>query len=145
MNKDFEVRIAVLGDLNPIAHADWLLKPNRLREKIERREIIVCDDDGQITGLLRYSWFWEIIPFIDFLWVEEGFRGERRASRMIARLEEETEGRNHWMIMTSTQSNEAGQGFFRKAGFADAGGFSMRSRPFELLLIKYLEEKRQGP
>lgn len=139
MNDRFKIRFAEEKDLVWVGFADFLYEEAAQRQKIDRKEIIVCDDDGRITGVLRYSMFWDYIPFINFIWVEEGFREERRASSMIRFLEEETRGRNYQRIMTSTQSNENAQGFFRKSGFLDAGGFAMQGQnALELIMIKYL-------
>jgi GNAT superfamily N-acetyltransferase len=143
MKEDLQIRFAEQRDWDQLVYADWFPDHEKLQEKIARREMVVCDEGGQITGLLRYSWFWGYLPFIDLIWVEEGFRREGRASRLLARLEEETKGKNHKMIFTSTQSNEDGQNFFRKAGFIDSGGFVIRGAPFELIMIKYLSEAEQ--
>jgi len=143
MKVDPQIRFAEEQDWDQLIYADWLPDHAKLHEKISRHEIIVCDESGQITGLLRYSWFWGYLPFIDLIWVEEGFRREGRASRLLARLEEETKEKNDKMILTSTQSNEDGQNFFRKTGFIDSGGFVMRGAPFELIMIKYLSEAEQ--
>jgi N-acetylglutamate synthase-like GNAT family acetyltransferase len=138
MKKDLQIRFAEERDWDQLVHADWFSDHEKLHEKIARQEIIVCDEPGQITGLLRYSWFWGYLPFIDLIWVEEGFRREGRATCLLARLEEVTNEKNHNMIFTSTQSNENGQLFFRKTGFIDSGGFVIRGEPFELFMIKYL-------
>ena len=143
MKVNSQIRFAEEQDWDQLIYADWFPDHEKLHEKISRHEIIVCDESGQITGLLRYSWFWGYLPFIDLIWVEEGFRRQGRASLLLARLEEETKEKNHKMIFTSTQSNEDGQSFFRKAGFIDSGGFVIRGAPFELIMIKYLSEAEQ--
>lgn len=142
MNLDSQVRLANKDDLDQVRSNELGVAPELIELKIERKEMIVCDDAGQITGILRFQWFWDYLPFINFLWVEEGFRRERRAKRMIQKLEEITHGRNYQRIMVSTQSNETTQDFYRAVGFEDAGGFTMRDQPFELIMIKYLESKQ---
>lgn len=131
------IRYAEPDDLSGISYADWLGK-ERLEEKIERREIFVFSDGDQITGILRFNWFGDYLPFINFLWVEEGFQREGRGSRLIGKLEEETRAKNYAMILASTQSNKTDQEFFRKVGFEDIGSFSVRAEPSELIMVKYL-------
>ena len=63
---------------------------------------------------------------------------------MIQKLEEITRGKNYQRILTSTQSNERAQDFYRAVGFEDAGGFTMRDQPFELIMIKYTEPKQNN-
>jgi N-acetylglutamate synthase-like GNAT family acetyltransferase len=140
MKNEATVRFARLEDLSQLKAADWLSNESKILEKIERNEIIVIDEAGQITGLLRYSWFWDYLPFINLIWVEEGFRREGRATRLIQRLEEASKGINGGMILASTQSDEDGQKFFRKVGFIDSGGFAMKGQAFELIMIKYIDK-----
>lgn len=137
--------MATSADFDEVRANELGLAPELIETKIERGEVIVCDDAGQITGILRFQWFWDHLPFINYLWVEEGFRGEGRAKGMIQKLEEITCGKNYLRILASTQSNESAQDFFRAVGFEDAGGFTMRDQPFELILIKYLEPTRNKP
>jgi ribosomal protein S18 acetylase RimI-like enzyme len=139
MKTDPQVRIATTADLEQVLSNELGLEPGVIESKIERGEVIVCDDAGQITGILRFQWFWDYLPFINYLWVEEGFRREGRGRRLIQALEEITHGKNYQRIMTSTQSNESAQDFYRALGFQDAGGFTMRDRPFELIMIKYTD------
>ena len=42
------------------------------------------------------------------------------------------------LVMTSTQSNEDAQHFYRKLNYQDAGGFVLPKEPMELIFIKNL-------
>jgi len=138
MNQLTQIRLAGKEDLDQITKRELAIGADVIENKIGLGEVIVTDDCGQITGILRFSWFWDYLPFINYLWVEEGFRHEQRASRMIQKLEEITEGKNYQTILTSTQADETAQNFYRKIGFEDAGGFTMHDQPFELIMIKYI-------
>ncbi len=140
MNQSTDIRLAGKEDLDQITKNELAIGADVIETKIKLGEVIVTDDGGQITGILRFSWFWDYLPFINYIWVEEGFRHVHRASRMIQKLEEITEGRNYPAIMTSTQADEAAQNFYRKIGFEDAGGFTMHRQAFELIMIKYMKE-----
>ena len=138
------IRKAEVGDLSDIVYADFLGR-EIVSEKIRRGEILVCREDRQITGVLRYSWFLDYLPIINFLWVEEGVRNEGRASRLICRLEHETERSNYGMILAATWSDQRDQNFYRKVGFRDIGGVAFRGEPTELILVKdLLEEEEAG-
>lgn len=142
MNQATHIRLAVKEDLDQVKANELTIGGDIVETKIELGEVIVADDDGQVTGILRFSWFWDYLPFISYIWVEEGFRHEHRASKMIEKLEEITAGRNWQKVMTSTQADEKAQNFYRAVGFEDAGGFTMRDQPFELIMIKYLGPKQ---
>jgi len=141
MNESTHIRLAVKNDVDQVKRNELTIAGDVIETKIELGEVIVADDDRQITGILRFSWFWDYLPFISYIWVKEGFRNEYRASKMIKKLEEITAGRNYQRIMTSTQADETAQNFYRAVGFEDAGGFTMRDQPFELIMIKYLEPR----
>ena len=144
MNQSTHIRLARKEDLDQITKSELAIGAGVIEKKIEMGEVIVTDDGGQITGILRFSWFWDYLPFINYLWVEEGFRHEKRASRMIQKLEEITEGKNYQTILTSTQADETAQNFYRKIGFEDAGGFTMHGHPFELIMIKYINHEQNN-
>lgn len=134
----YNIRCAELEDLPQLFSLDWLSDSEKIERKIASREIFVGTDGGRITGILRYSWFWDQLPFINLLWIEEDSRREGRGLALVEFLIEETEGRNSGKVLTSTQSNEEAQNFWRRIGFEDAGGFVLKGQPFELLMIKYL-------
>ena len=140
MNPSTHIRIATKEDLDQVKINELAIGAGVIENKIELGEVIVADDGGKITGILRFSWFWDFLPFINYIWVEEGFRHKHRASRMIRKLEEITVGKNHQTIMTSTQADDSAQNFYRKVGFEDAGGFTMHRQAFELIMIKYMKE-----
>jgi len=145
MNNDADVRLATTADIGQVRSHETGLAAEVIEAKIVNGEVIVCDDAGQITGILRFQWFWDYLPFINYLWIEEGFRREGRATAMIQKLEQLTRGKNYERILVSTQSNERAQDFYRAVGFEDAGGFTMRGQPFELIMIKYLEPNQNTP
>lgn len=138
MNETREIRIAELADLSELSVMDHLLDSERVQEKIRRREILVCHEGERVIAFLRYSWFWDLLPFINLIWVEEEFRRERLGSLLIEKLAEETQEKNYKMILTSTQSNEDAQNFYRRIGFVDSGGLTIKGEPLELLMINYL-------
>ena len=63
----------------------------------------------------------------------------------MTRWEREMAALGHDMVMTSTQSDETAQHFYRKLGYRDSGGFTTdipgHEQPLELIFIKGLERK----
>ena len=49
-----EYRIAAHGDVDEIASLD-ALSPERLRQKVEREELLVAIDQGRLVGSLRFG------------------------------------------------------------------------------------------
>jgi GNAT superfamily N-acetyltransferase len=81
-----------------IQHADlsdlvWLKKNDRhvsaavLKSKIVSREVYVIREEGKIAGWLRYSLFWDEYPFINMLYLLDGYRGRGIGSVFLPPLE----------------------------------------------------------
>ena len=107
-----------------------------------RGYIILC---GALPiGILRYNLFWDSIPFLTLIFLDERFRGRGAGTMAVRFWESEMRALGHAMVMTSTQVDEAAQHFYRKLGYTDSGALFLDQTPFdqplELLMIKILDE-----
>ena len=96
--------------------------------------------EGEPIGLMRWSLFWDSIPFCNLLYVKDGFQRMGFGRRLTAHWEMDMRARGYDLVMTSTQVDETAQHFYRKLGYRDAGGFAVDipgyAQPLELILIK---------
>ncbi len=99
--------------------------------------------EGRPVGLLRWSLFWNSIPFCDLLIIRDGERRKGHGRALMAFWEADMRRRGYDLVMTSTQSDEEAQHFYRKLGYRDCGSFEL---PFsgheqspELILAKATE------
>ncbi len=129
------IRQARMNDSPWLAKHDRHLSEEAVETKIERGEIYVAEGDD-IVGWLRFSLFWDFIPFMNMLFVLEPFRGQGIGSALTDHWEEEMIRRGYPDLMTSTLSDELAQHFYRKRGYRDIGGFIMPGEALELLLFK---------
>lgn len=124
------------------AHLAWLKARDRhiseaaLKKKILDQEIIIIESESGPLGWLRFGFFWDSIPFMNMLCVEEARRGEGIGKRLVQFWERDMRAKNHELVMTSSQSDEDAQHFYRKLGYVDAGSFTLPGEPVELLFIK---------
>jgi len=49
------------------------------------------------------------------------------------------------VVLTSTQSNESAQHFYRRLGYRDAGGLLLPEEPLEILFVKYIGTRAKLP
>ena len=82
--------------------------------------------------------FWDNTPFMNLLYLLDGYRGTGLGRAMVAHWEQQMRAAGHTMVMTSTQANEEAQGFYRRLGYQDVGGFLLPGEAYELILIKML-------
>jgi ribosomal protein S18 acetylase RimI-like enzyme len=142
MGEEQDMRIGFAGeeDYGYLAKHDRHVRPEMLREKIGRGEVIVLRNGEGRAGWLRYGYFWDELPFVNMLWVEEEYRGKGLGRRLIEFWEDEMRRLGHERVMTSSMSNEAAQHFFRRLGYRDCGALLLPSEPVEIVFIKAMVE-----
>ncbi|MBN2354263.1 MAG: GNAT family N-acetyltransferase [Spirochaetales bacterium] len=134
-----EIRFATAADFGALRRLDYRVAPDHLSDKIGRREIIVAFEDD-VVGWLRFGLFWDSIPFMNLLFLLDEFRGKRIGTRLVGFWESEMKKRGFQRVMTSTQSNETAQHFYRKLGYTEIGGMKLPEEPFELFFLKKIGE-----
>ncbi len=73
---------------------------------------------------------------------ESDFKTLHQYDRHICEAELLKDG--HKMVLTSTQSDEQGQFFYRKLGYRDCGALLLPDEPLEILMLKQLRNVNKG-
>jgi ribosomal protein S18 acetylase RimI-like enzyme len=73
------------------------------------------------------------------LYLLEGNRRKGIGKRLVKHWEEIMKGKGYKDVLTSTQSNEEGQHFYRKIGYIEIGGFKYLKEPYEIIFHKELD------
>ena len=130
-------------------HAFWFTLDRHLCDeafthKVRDQMGYVLTVDSEPIGLLRWSLFWDNIPFCNLLYVVDDHQRKGLGRRLAAYWEKDMRTRGYDLVMTSTQSDEEAQHFWRKLGYRDCGGLTLpfpgHEQPLELILGKTLEE-----
>ncbi len=132
------IEAATDADLDFLPANDQHVSLDMLRRKVDAGEVLIARVDGEPVGWLRYGWFWDEIPFMNMLLVLDAARGQGIGSRLVSAWEARMCAAGHARVMTSTQSDETAQHFYRKLGYVDAGALLLPDEPAELLFIKSL-------
>lgn len=137
--------------VHQVTNADrafWFSLDRHLNEAEFERKVregmgYVLTLEGRPIGILRWSLFWDSIPFCNLLYVEKGYQRKGFGRRLTAHWEQDLRARGYDLVLTSTQSDEAAQHFWRKQGYIDCGGLTLpfpgHAQPMELILGKPLE------
>jgi Acetyltransferases len=111
----------------------------------DKRGYVLCDDEKPI-GIMRYNLFWDTVPFLTLICIDETCRKKGFGRQAMLYWENEMRGLGYDMIMTSTRVDEEAQHFYRKLGYIDRGGIFLENTPFEqpqeLFLLKVLSDFR---
>ena len=118
-----------------MAESEFLLKVR------DRRGYIINDSDTPV-GIMRYHLFWDNTPFLTLIYLEETHRKKGFGRQAMQFWESEMAALGYGMVMTSTQSDEQAQHFYRKLGYKDSGCLILDNAPYkqplELLMVKTL-------
>lgn len=109
-----------------------------LLNKINNRQILIAEVEGNDIAYLRFGYFWDNIPFMNLLFVEVNSRKKGVGKRLVQYWEVEMHKLGHSLVLTSTLSNENAQHFYRKLNYRDAGGFTLPGAPLEIIFLKEL-------
>lgn len=148
MNND-TIRLATEADLQALAELDPHIPPERLEACVREGWVYVLYRNGEggaplsdpAVGLLRYSLFWQTIPFLDLLFLREPDRGHGHGRRMMARWEHDMARLGYRYVMLSTQADETAQFFYERLGYQRVGAFlPPEQEADELMFIKKLSK-----
>jgi ribosomal protein S18 acetylase RimI-like enzyme len=133
-----EIRLAVAKDKKQILKYDCNIHHNKVGECIYNGLVDVLCDEGKIVGVLRYNLFWQSIPFLDLIYIDEAYRGQGWGTRMMADWEETMKRMGYSYVMLSTQEDETSKFFYEKIGYRRIGAFLLPEQEADELM--YLKE-----
>lgn len=146
------IELAQGKDKQKIAKLDCHIPSPRLSECVGNGQVYVLKDDsikngGQnypVVGVLRYSLFWQTIPFLDLLYIDEAYRNRGFGTQMMCKWEETMSMMGYQYVMTSTQSDEDAWKFYEKLGYRKTGGFfPPEQEAEEWIYVKQLGEANE--
>ncbi len=131
------VKIASEKDLTFLQTHDRHLSPEELEYLVKRHRVYLAEQNGVPVGWLRWNLFWDNIPFMNMLYILEEYRKQGIGRALVSFWEQEMQEQGYRFVLTSSQSDEQGQYFYRKLGFADTGALLLRNEPLEIVFVKY--------
>ena len=112
-----------------------------MRKVRDKRGYLLLADEKPI-GIMRYNLFWDSLPFLTLIDIDEINRKKGFGRQALLHWEREMREKGYPMTMTSTQVNEQAQHFYRRLGYVDRGSLFLDhtplAQPQEMFLIKVL-------
>ena len=130
------IRYANIKDLDILKKYDKHISNEELANSINLNRILVVYEEDEFIGWLRYNLFWDNIPFMNMLYFLEGERRKGYGRKLVEFWEKEMASKGYKFVLTSTQSNEESQFFYRKIGYIDTGSLLLPNEPLEIILFK---------
>lgn len=132
------IAFAVESDYTYLAAQDHHLRPARLAQKIARSEIIMLFDDERPIGWLRFGYFWDELPFMNLIYIEEAYRRRGYGAQLIAFWEDAMRRQDYKSVLTSSLANEQAQHLYRRLGYTDCGALLLPNEALEIIFLKRL-------
>lgn len=130
------IRYATSQDYELLRKYDKHVSNEVLMDCIDNNKIIVMFENNNFIGWLRYNFFWDNTPFMNMLYFLESERGKGYGTKLVEFWENEMMLKGFKIVLTSTQSNEDAQFFYRKRGYKDCGSLILPDEPLEIILFK---------
>ena len=118
-----EIRLAVGKDKLQVIQYDSHIPQSKAVECIEDQRVYILQDEQKVVGVLRYSLFWQSIPFLDLLYIDGDYQGKGYGRQMMKHWESAMRREKHKYVMLSTQEDETAKYFYEKLGYHRIGAF----------------------
>lgn len=130
------IRNAQEQDLSLLVHYDKHIAEKEMGSLISLNRVVMVEDNGQFVGWLRWGLFWDNIPFMNMLYFLEEYRGRGYGTKLVTFWENQMRNQGYHLVMTSSQSHETAQHFYRKLNYKDSGALLLKNEPLEIIFTK---------
>lgn len=131
------IRYADERDFDLLKEYDKHIEASELKKSIDAKRVLIMLNN-EFIGWLRFNLFWDSIPFMNMLYFLEDYRGKGYGKQLVDFWEKEMRDNQYKIVMTSTQSDEQAQFFYRKNGYVDCGSLLFPNEPLEIIFSKIL-------
>ena len=89
-----EIRLAEKHDLIKAVLLDSHIPAEKLAESLEKCRVYLLESsEGKTEGILRFSFFWQTIPFLDLIYLNENYRNRGFGTLMMDKWENDMKTR----------------------------------------------------
>lgn len=132
-------------DIVYLTNHDKHITKNKIAEKIKNHQIILAKEKTENIGWLRYGFFWDLIPFMNMLFIDENYRKKGCGKKLVAFWENDMFQQGYNMVLTSSLANENAQHFYRKIGYTDCGSLLLPDEiATEIIFCKVIDANKKG-
>lgn len=136
------VRFANKNDLKAALNFDLQKDENIISNKIDMKEVIVAELEGNIVGFLKIEYIWDHMPFISYIVVKDDLRSYGIGTSLLNFLEKYLkEEKNSELLLSSSITNATkAQKWHMRRGFKECGFISSinKNEVGEVFFRKYL-------
>lgn len=120
-NDDKEFVMSIDSHVNDNAYANWVFTKSGY----------VIWEGAQRVGIMSHCILWDNLPFLNFIFINEAYRGKGYAKQALLDWENEMKNQGYKMTLISTQVDEKAQHLYRRLGYIDCGGLVFHDTPLD--------------
>ncbi|MGG5461629.1 GNAT family N-acetyltransferase [Clostridium sp. B9] len=123
---NLNVRFANQNDLEAAMEFDLHRNEKVVSNKIEMKEVIVAESEGEIVGCLKLEYLWTHMPFISYIVVKDGLRHGGIGASLLGFLENylRDEKEAEFLLSSSMTDATKAQKWHMRRGFKECGFIS---------------------
>lgn len=126
-----EIKYVTESDKAFVMSIDKHVNDVSYKNRVYTKTGYVLWEGNQRVGIMVHCILWDNLPFINFLFVKEEYRGKGYAKKATMDWENEMKSQGYKMALISTQVDESAQHLYRKLGYVDCGGLLFDNTPFD--------------
>jgi ribosomal protein S18 acetylase RimI-like enzyme len=139
---NFGIRYATDADKSFWFSLDKHMSEDEFALKVRDKRGYVITSEDRPVGILRYNLFWDNTPFLTLIKIAEPFQRKGLGRKAVLHWENEMCALGYKTVVTSTQTDEGAQHFYRKLGYLEKGCLTFDNtpaeQPMEILFIKVI-------
>ena len=121
MIEGLSIRLAVIADLD-FLQRNCYISAEIIRRKIDWKEFLVAELNGNLIGFLQLEYLWSLIPYIALIRVLPEYRRHGASLALLDFVENFLREKNYDALYSSSQVDEPEpQAWHRRAGFEECG------------------------
>lgn len=125
------IKYAQENDMTFVMSIDKHVSETSYKNRVITKSGYVLWENETPVGVMSYCILWDNLPFLNFLYVKDEYRGRGFAKSAMTQWEDDMRKEGYKMTLISTQVDETSQHMYRKLGYVDCGGLLFNDTPFE--------------
>lgn len=133
------IRYATEDDRTFWYSLDEHLSKSDYSNKVKNKQCYIIESEDEPVGILRYSLFWDQIPFLNLIFITDEYQMQGFGEKLIRKWESDMRLHGYTNVLVSTQVDEKAQFFYRKLGYKDCGCLILEGQSMEMFMSKLLK------
>ena len=135
-----EIKVVTENDKEFVMGIDKHVNDTGFANRVYTKSGYVIWEGEKRIGIMAHCVLWDNLPFMNFLFIEENYRGKGFGKQAVISWENEMRNQGYKMTLISTQVDEEAQHVYRKLGYIDCGGIVFNNTPYDQPMEMFLRK-----